>query len=63
MRNGGTHWFLRRYDKVIDPTVRQFKRTPLYSRGHGCGFLTRQPSKRAQIIIDRIMERGLWGSK
>lgn len=49
---GASHWFLRdRYSgAVMDPTSDQFHKPPTaadYARGRGCGFLTRNPSKRA----------------
>lgn len=49
---GGTHWFLRdAHSVVIDPTVEQFRIPPDYSKSRGCGFLTRQPSKRAAVVM------------
>lgn len=53
--NGETHWYLRAYARgpVIDPSRLQFPpdRLPNYNQGRGCGFLTKQPSKRAQALI------------
>lgn len=51
-----SHWFLReiKTNKVVDPTVSQFKTVPRYSDGVGKGFLTKQPSKRAQIVLRNI---------
>lgn len=52
---GGPHWFLRDADgSVVDPTAAQFSTPVPYENGRGCGFLTREPSKRAQVVIDRI---------
>ncbi len=48
-----THWFLRRGESIVDPTEAQFRRTPDYSRGRGCGFLTKRPSKRARSLMQR----------
>ena len=49
---GDTHWFLRHASGlVMDPTVSQFRNIPDYSKARGCGFLTRQPSKRAQQLM------------
>ncbi len=56
----GTHWFLRKGSKVLDPTAAQFKTPRAYDEGKGCGFLTKKPSKRAQVVIQRIKERGLY---
>ena len=52
---GSTHWYLRDGDdNVIDLTAEQFESTVPYESGRGCGFLTKAPSKRAQIVIDRV---------
>jgi len=50
-----THWFLKdSNNNIIDPTIGQYKgKTPKYAKAKCTGFLTKQPSKRAQIIIDR----------
>jgi hypothetical protein len=52
---GGTHWWLvdDKTDKVLDPTSDQFPSYD-YSKGVGKGFLTREPSKRAQVVLDRM---------
>lgn len=52
-----THWFLKRSSGLIlDPTVSQFKSPPNYKLAHRCGFLTKQPSKRAVVLMAHIME-------
>ena len=53
---GSVHWFLRNTitDHVIDITAGQFQTVPDYSRARGCGFLTKQPSKRAQVVFRRM---------
>lgn len=53
---GETHWFLRHESGAIaDPTAAQFKGKPIpYEQGRGNGFLTKQPSKRASIVIERV---------
>ena len=48
-----SHWFLIKDGDILDPTVGQFDSIPDYKSARGCGFLTRKPSKRAQIVIDR----------
>ena len=56
LADGETHWFLRHASgEVADPTASQFggKEIP-YENSKGVGFLTKQPSKRAQIVIDRV---------
>lgn len=57
---GEPHWFLRdrKTNKVVDPTVGQFKTTPDYDSGRGIGFLTANPSKRAQKILAKLLDQG-----
>lgn len=65
--NGVTHWWLVEVSEkhpsglIIDITGDQFYELKDWSELHrqysiakGKGFLTRQPSKRAQILIDRV---------
>jgi len=55
MPDGGTHWYLRTpWPYPIDPTADQFSRAVDYAAGRGCGFLTKKPSKRAQIVLDLL---------
>ena len=52
-----THWWLRhrRTGRIADPTAEQYApETPPYHLGRGSGFLTRKPSRRAQVVLDRI---------
>ena len=52
---GGPHWFLQHEDgTILDPTADQFQSPVPYEEGRGCGFLTKQPSKRAQVVLDRL---------
>lgn len=55
-----THWWIKDQDgKICDPTAEQFTavgQVPPYHLGKGCGFLTKNPSKRAQIIIERVLD-------
>lgn len=52
---GSSHWYLRGpKGEVIDPTADQFKSPPPYDQGRGRGFLTREPSKRAKTVIERV---------
>ena len=52
---GVTHWWLEDRDgNVIDLTAEQFYASVPYHKGRSTGFLTRRPSKRAQIVIDRV---------
>lgn len=56
----GTHWWLVDIEgKIIDPTECQYTAygdKPPYHLGRCCGFLTTQPSKRAQVVINRVKE-------
>jgi len=52
---GAPHWYLiHQNGRIYDPTFDQFDSIPRYLSGKGKGFLTRQPSKRAQIVMDRV---------
>lgn len=50
------HWFLRHRTTgtVLDPTAGQFRTPVPYEQGRGKGFLTREPSKRAQAVMARM---------
>lgn len=52
---GDTHWFLRQGELILDPTVKQFKTKPDYGKAKGCGFLTKQPSKRAKVLMKTLL--------
>lgn len=59
MRHAGiTHWWIDDNGEVVDITACQF--VPLdfpdldYSKGVGCGFLTKGPSRRAAEIMRRV---------
>lgn len=56
--DGISHWWLRLDDgSVLDITSDQFDDpAPFYKVGKGKGFLTKKPSKRAQILIDRVSQ-------
>lgn len=58
---GGPHWYLKHKisGTVLDPTASQFKTKVPYEHGRGKGFLTKQPSKRAQVVLDRLKNEGL----
>lgn len=54
---GGTHWFLENdAGYVLDPTSAQFPAGVDYGQGRGCGFLTKDPSKRCREVMD-LMDR------
>lgn len=52
---GVPHWYLRWETGgevlYLDPTASQFKTVPPYAEGRGCGFLTKEPSKRAAALL------------
>lgn len=51
-----THWFLKhKSGLILDLTANQFKTKPDYSQGIGSGFLTKQPSKRAQKLMQTLV--------
>jgi len=55
---GESHWWLRGpRGEIIDLTAEQFAVPVPYGVGRGCGFLTGTPSRRAQIIIERVRVR------
>jgi ADP-ribose pyrophosphatase YjhB (NUDIX family) len=58
---GGPHWYLKHKisGTILDPTASQFKTKVPYENGRGKGFLTKQPSKRTQVVLDRIKNEGL----
>lgn len=51
---GSVHWFLRKDSQVIDLTDDQFTTSVPYELGVPCGFLTKEPSKRARTVINRV---------
>jgi hypothetical protein len=52
---GETHWFLTGNNgEILDPTSEQFDREIPYRLGKRTGFLTREPSCRAKIIMSRV---------
>lgn len=57
---GETHWFVRneKTGEILDPTSAQFDRPVPYERAKGCGFLTKEPSRRAREIIGRLARGG-----
>ena len=55
----GSHWFLKHSSgEIFDATVGQYQGQPIeYDRAKGKGFLTRQPSKRAQTLMQRLRSK------
>jgi len=54
--NGITHWYLMNDERnqMLDPTYDQFDELPDYSNGVRAGFLTKNPSKRTKILLNKI---------
>ena len=53
--NGVVHWWLQRRYVRLDPTADQYQdRDPPYENGRRGAFLTKAPSKRARIVMERI---------
>lgn len=53
---GEPHWYLK-HDAtglIYDLTADQFSSPVPYKQGRGKGFLTKYPSKRAKVILERI---------
>jgi hypothetical protein len=52
----GNHWFLKNPEtnEILDPTKEQFDHPLNYSFAKGCGFLTRQPSRRARTLLKNL---------
>lgn len=58
---GYSHWFLKHESGfILDITANQFKASVNYERARGTGFLTKLPSKRAQILIKKIAVSPTW---
>ena len=51
-----THWYIQNIQtkQIIDLTRKQFKTKVPYRNGIGCGFLTKEPSKRTKTLLLRI---------
>jgi len=56
--NGDTHWFLKnKINKtIIDITQNQYSHVLDYHTSRNAAFLTKNPSKRTLILINRIYE-------
>jgi hypothetical protein len=51
-----THWFLKNNtDQIIDLTSQQFDTPVPYQQAKRGAFLTKEPSKRSKILIDRVV--------
>jgi len=53
-RNGVVHWWLMKDGQHYDLTADQFAVPFPYHEGRGGGFLTKKPSKRCKILLNRI---------
>ena len=59
--NGDTYWYVRNNDTkaylyICDKELKDTKLNIDFSKGHGCGFLTKKPSKRTQIILNKVYQ-------
>ncbi len=52
---GISHWFLQSQYQILDLTASQFKTKVPYIKAISKGFLTKNPSKRALILINRVL--------
>ncbi len=56
-----THWWLQDNEgKILDPTAEQYTsqgKVPPYQKGRRGPFLTRIPSKRTLIVIERVKKK------
>lgn len=58
---GRSHWYLQHESgAVLDLTKEQFNTPVDYTEGRGTGFLTKDPSKRARKLLQRISESKVW---
>lgn len=57
--NNITHWFLKNRitGDIIDPTKKQFDFIIDYTKSRNSSFLTKKPSKRTLILLNRIYEK------
>lgn len=56
---GDTHWFIRHESGlIVDLTASQFKTKPDYSKATATGFLTKNPSARAQQMMECLVWQG-----
>ena len=56
-KSGTVHWWLEHPDGwILDPTEDQYPDDDAapHDQGRRGGFLTKRPSKRAQVVIDRV---------
>lgn len=53
---GQPHWYLKGPGgEILDATADQFDTPVPYENGVGLGFLTKRPSRRARILLGRII--------
>ena len=59
------HWYLKNKitGEIVDITADQFENPVPYENGRGNGFLTKEPSKRAKRLIDKIEKKQLIDKK
>jgi hypothetical protein len=56
---GVVHWWLESDGgQILDPTAIQYESRgiePPYEQGRRAGFLTKEPSRRARVVLDRVL--------
>lgn len=53
--HGVTHWWLEKNGRRLDPTGDQYvDEDPPYAAGRHGAFLTKEPSKRARVVLKRL---------
>lgn len=55
---GVSHWWVVDNGRIVDITAEQFSTPVSYENGRRSGFLTKNPSKRAQIVMNRVLKKG-----
>ena len=60
--NGDSHWFLvnKTTNEIHDITKNQFNFPIDYSKMRKCWFITKNPSKRTLILLNRIYEKNCY---
>lgn len=51
-----SHWVIEDNGEIVDLTKEQFQTPVPYEKSRGKGFLTKEPSARAQVLIGRVLK-------
>jgi hypothetical protein len=58
---GRSHWYLKHESgAILDLTASQFHTPINYEEGKGKGFMTKEPSKRAKMLMRRMDQSNSW---